>query len=599
MQTGPARPANELQLLTQAVGLHQQGRLMEAEAIYLRILQSFPRNHNALGFLGTIYLQQGDAMRALGCLDRSLALQMKQPLVLSNRGAALLQLRRADDALQSFERALRYQSIFPDALWGKIMALQQLGRAKDAIAQLRSFIAQNPAHAEAHNQLGMLLYAQSAYDEAAESYGKAIGLQATHAQAHHNLGLVHARRKRFDEAEQSFARALSLKEDLLDAYIERAQALLRVYRLDEALACMDALIRIAPEWADAHSNRAAVLQGMNRIEEALVSIDHALALMPDSPDFLWNKACLLLTQGDYANGWPMYEARWRRSTKTRLLDRLGDKPKWSGREDIRLKRILLHPEQGMGDVIQFARYAPLIAQLGAEVVLEVPSALEKIMQSLQGVSQIITVGDALPSFDLHCPLMSLPAAVGTKLESLPANIPYLWVRPERHSQWLKRLDEDDRERGRSGRFRIAIIWSGNPEQANDYNRSVSLASLLPLLELPVDLHVAQRDIREPDLEVLAAHQQIRNWSQELSNFEETAALLASVNLVLSVCTSVAHLAGAMNRPVWILLPYAADYRWMCGSVDTPWYPSAKLFRQETPGSWDTTVARVCDEWRKL
>jgi Tetratricopeptide repeat/Glycosyltransferase family 9 (heptosyltransferase) len=336
--------------------------------------------------------------------------------------------------------------------------------------------------------------------------------------------------------------------------------------------------------ASAWSSRGVALQALDRHADAIASFDRAIALEPDFADAHFNKSLALLAIGDYPRGQTEYEWRWKRSGAEHLRQNFG-RPLWRGDQPPQRKTILLHAEQGLGDTIQFARYARLLGRAGANVVLETHPELKPLLARLEGCRSVIARGEARPAHDFHCPLGSLPLAFKTELSSVPAEIPYLSADAGRIDRWRPRLET-------FGGPRVALVWAGNAAHANDRNRSVPLALLRSLWEGNAARVVSlQRDLRAGDAETLAAAP-VLHLGPELADFDDTAAVLAGCDLLITVDTSVAHLAGAMGRPVWLLLPFSCDWRWTVQSDRSPWYPSVRLYRQPQPGDWESVVARV-------
>jgi hypothetical protein len=306
-------------------------------------------------------------------------------------------------------------------------------------------------------------------------------------------------------------------------------------------------------------------------------------LQPEFPEAHWNAASLRLLTGDFDRGWAEYEWRWQHKTMA-LARRDFAQPLWRG-EPIEGKTILLHSEQGLGDAIQFCRYVPLVAARGAKVVLEVDKRLQELMTGLTGAAQVLSAGDVLPEFDLHCPLLSLPRAFHTRVETIPSVTPYLRAAPQKLMKWKSRLEAI---RG----FRVGLIWSGNPAHHRDQVRTIELSALLPLLDMEATFVSLQKDIRAADAIMLAGRKDIVHIADELVDFSDTAAVMAQLDLIISVDTSTVHLAGALARPVWILLPYLPDWRWLLDRDTSPWYPTARLFRQDETRGWDSVIPRV-------
>jgi Tetratricopeptide repeat len=353
----------------------------------------------------------------------------------------------------------------------------------------------------------------------------------------------------------------------------------------EAETALSQAVRLDPSNAPAFNDLAAVLFTLGRDAEALTYIRRALELQPGLPESEESDSIWLLRYGRFREGWRGYEARYRTSQSDKFR-RDFTQPQWHG-EAIQGRTILLHAEQGVGDTIQFMRYAPLVAARGARVILEVHRGLTALTGTLTGVTTVLERGDPLPPFDLHCPLLSLPLAFRTELDSIPATIPYLSVPPERIYRWRTAL-------GLRRAKRIGIAWSGNPNHRNDASRSIPLARFARLLAPHPDreFHVLQAEIREADRPVLASLPHVREHSRQLRDFADTAALVSLMDLVISVDTSVAHLAGALGWPVWLLLASLGDWRWLLERDDSPWYPSFWLFRQKVRGEWSDVLAEV-------
>jgi len=304
---------------------------------------------------------------------------------------------------------------------------------------------------------------------------------------------------------------------------------------------------------------------------------------------VWNEALLRLTLGQFEIGWRKYESRWQKSEFAGLIQPFRQ-PRWTGAEDVAGKTVLLHAEQGLGDVIQFCRYAPLLAQRGAKVIVAAHRPLKPFLQTLRGVAQVICNGDPLPPFDFYSPLMSLPWAFGTRLETVPAEVPYLHPDPVRIERWAERL-------GPRRRMRVGLAWSGDPRLAHDHRRSIPVRTLEPLLAAPADFVCLSKFVREGDEEEMR-RLGVLHFGEELTDFAETAALADHMDLIVSVDTSIAHLAGALALPLWLLIADPPEYRWMLEREDSPWYPTARLFRQHSRGDWPEVIARVSRSLRE-
>ena len=350
----------------------------------------------------------------------------------------------------------------------------------------------------------------------------------------------------------------------------------------------------SPDYADAHYNRGIVLQVMKHPEAAVLSFDRAIALRPDYAAAWWNKSLTLLQNGRFAAGLPLYEWRWKLD-KLKAAQRVFPQPLWLGNTPIAGKTVLLHSEQGLGDTLQFCRFAPLVAARGARVLLQVQAALVPLLQGLEGVSEVIAEEAVLPAFDCHCPLLSLPLALGTTLDTIPRNTPYLKAEPARLREWAARLGERRAPR-------VGLVWSGNPLHPNDRRRSLALANLfawgLDALQDEFEFISLQKDVPARDRAFLEGNTALRHFGEALRDFGDTAALCGLLDLVVCVDTSVAHLAGALGRPVWTLLPHNADWRWLLDRDDSPWYPGMRLMRQRRTGDWQAVIGELRQRLRQ-
>jgi hypothetical protein len=367
------------------------------------------------------------------------------------------------------------------------------------------------------------------------------------------------------------------------AHFNRSVVLIKLGRYAEAVAANERAIAAAPDHATAWLNRGMALAQLRRFDAAIASYSEVLKREKDHADAHFNRALARLTLGDYRGGFADYEWRWRRTGAPTLKSR--GRRLWLGDFALNGKAILLHAEQGFGDSIQFARYAPLVAKAGGKVVLEAPPELKSLLARLGGVSAVVARGEAPPPFDTHCPLGSLPLALKTELPAVPAPTPHLAADDAHLQKWSAQI-------GALPGPRIAVAWAGNPAHDNDRNRSIPFAALAPLLAMPASFISIQRELRGEEAAQLAAQPRLTHIGGALADFEDTAAVLALCDLLISVDTAPAHLAGAMGRPVWVLVPFAPDWRWTLEGETTPWYPSARIFRQATLGDWSAVIARV-------
>lgn len=604
----------------EGVALHGQGQLAKAKACFEEVLVLQPRHAEALHALGVIAAQAGQLKRALQLIHQALMIRPDYAVAYYNRGNVFKDSGQLDAAIESYDRALAIQpnlakaarsrrlllqsakrtaSTPPDdkaapAQTSKASArqfyktglkLQEVRRYEEAVTSFNSAIALKPDFAEAYCSRGIALKGLGRFEEAVASYDRAVAIRPDFAQSWYNRALALQDLEKHEDAIKSYDHAIAASPGYALAHCGRGIVLLNVGRAEAAVAACDRAIAIDAGFAKAHATRGAALQLLKRMEDAIASYDLAIAIQPDFIEALWNRSLALLLNGDYQNGWREYEWRWKNENLRMKMRWRDTHPVWRGEHDLAGKTLLLHAEQGLGDTLQFCRYAKLAQQRGARVILEVQPALRKLLGRLDGVAGIFARREALPDFDWHCPLMSLPLAFRTSLKTIPFAGGYVDSDPRITSVWRKKL-------GRKRKPRIGLVWSGSTKHKGDGQRSISLQDLLPLLSGKFEFVSLQKDLRRADAALLRAHPEIRHFGPELEDFTDTAALCELMDLVISVDTSVAHLAGAMGKPVWILLPYAPDWRWLLDREDSPWYSRAQLFRQAQPGDWAAVIQRV-------
>ena len=458
------------------------------------------------------------------------------------------------------------------------------GNLTEAEKLVLQIVATDASSFDAFHLLAVVQWRLNKHQAALSNIDRAIWLQPRTAKAHHNRAHILQAVNRHEEALASFDRTIELQPDLATAHSDRGTTLYALKRYEEALRAYEKAIALQPNYPIAHYNRGLALHELRRCQDAIVSYDHALKLRPNFPEARLNQSLSWLLIGDFDKGLPGYE--WRNEVKSPgNSKRVFAQPQWSGQEDIHEKTILLHAEQGYGDTIQFCRYVAIVAARGAHVILEVPESLVELMRSLNTPVQIIAKGQPLPNFDMHCPLLSLPLALATRLNTVPASVPYLKASPHHVNRWASRL-------GPRNKPRIGLVWSGEQTHANDLNRSFPLTLLLPLLDLDALFVSLQKDLRPDDANILVSRSDLRHFGDDLKSFADTAALLASLDLVVSIDTSVVHLAGALAKPIWVMLPFTPDWRWLLDRTDSPWYPTARLFRQDESGAWPAVIEHV-------
>ena len=521
---------------------------------------------------------------ALESFDKAISLKPDFAEAYSHRGYALKELKQLDSAIESFNKAIAIKPRYHEAFANRGNAFLELKRFDAALESFDSAISLKPDYLEAYSNRAVVLQELKQYNAALESLDKAIAINPHYHEAYSNRGNTLKELKRFDEALASFDKAISLKPDYHEAYSNRGVLLQELKHFDESLANFDKAISLKPDYHEAYSNRGILLEDMRQLEEALASYDKAISLKPDFAEAYWNKSLTLLLSGNFNLGWQLYEWRWKKDDFT-SPGRNFTQPLWLGNESISGKTILLHSEQGLGDTIHFCRYVPLVAELGAQIILEVEPSLFGLLNSLPGSSRLVIKGSPLPEFDYHCPLMSLPLAFKTRLNTIPGTLPYLKSDPDKLAYWKNRL-------GQKTTPRVGLVWRGSVTHRHDDNRSIPLSAMIPHLPEGFTYVSLQKEVRDADKSTLESNRNIIHPGDELKDFTDTAALCDLMDVVISVDTAVAHLNGALGNPTWVLLPFSPDWRWLLDRADSPWYPSLRLFRQQKPDDWNEAFGRL-------
>lgn len=616
------------QALDAAMAHHQNGRLTEAEVIYRRILEVDDRNADALHLLGVVAIQSGQKDLAVDRISKAIAINDTVPTYHSNLGVALKDLGRLEEALAAYDAAVRLAPDYADAQFNRGLLLQSLGRPGDALAAYAAAVLSNPDFAEARYKQGLTLLGLGRFDEALAAFDAVRAVKPDLAELHFYRGNTLLELGRAGEALAAYDDALRLLPDFVEAHTNRATSLTMLNRLQEARAAFDEALRIRPDFAEALSNRGAlfedlgqfeealadydaalrldpqhvqahhnrgnVLLGFGRLKDAVSAYDEVLRLVPDHPGAHHNRGFALLSLGKLAEGWPEYEWRWRVKNWPGGKPRHPSLPQWRG-EPAAGRTLLLWAEQGLGDSIQFMRYLPAVAAMGwGGAIVEVPEPLLPLFAPMASSRiRIVALGDPLPPADVQCPFLSLPLAFGTVLDTIPNAVPYLEADPVRRAFWQSRVPADG--------VRIGIVWQGNPGYKDDRNRSIPLKHFAPLAAVEgVHLISLQKTYGLDQLFGLPAGMTVETLGRDYDagSFADTAALLMALDGVVTVDTAVAHLAGALGRPVWMALSTVPDWRWMTGREDTPWYPTMRLIRQTAQGEWDGVFQRIAEDVAK-
>ena len=600
--------------LNQAITLHQSNQIDLAKPIYEEILSFHPNNFDALHLLGIALYQSQQFPDSLKLLNKAILInpkyvdahfnrgivlgEMKQyeealnsynKVILinpkhlyahSNRGIVLRNIKRFQEAIESYDRAILLNPNYVDAYSNRGNVLRDMKRYEEALESYDKAIFLNPNYVDAHFNRGNVLRDMKRYEEALESYDRAIFLNPRHLNAHSNRGIVLRDMKRYKEALESHDRAIFINPNYINAHANRGNILRDMKRYEEALESYDRAILINPNYVNAHSNRGIVLRDMKRYEEALESYNRAILINPEYVDAKYNKSFMLLEKGEFDEGFQLYEHRWEHH---QIPIRFNQAP-WLGDKSIEGKTILIHSEQGLGDTIQFCRYLKMVSALGAYVIFEVEPVLFPLLKQLNGVNEFIQKGESLPEFDYHCPLLTLPLAFKTSLETIPCHNAYLKADIDKRKIWEKRL-------GNSLIPKIGLTWSGSSTHKDDHNRTIELSTLLQYLPSGFEYVSLQKELRDSDIQALNSSS-IKFFGDQLNDFSDTAALCDLMDMVISVDTSIAHLSGALGKPTIVLLPFISDWRWLLDRDDSPWYPSMHLLRQKKDSDWDSCLSQL-------
>jgi tetratricopeptide (TPR) repeat protein len=556
--------------LQRAIALHQQGHLLRARTIYEKILKVQPRHFDALHLSGVIAAQTNNPARAVQLIGRALEIDPRNAVAHCNQGSALRELEQLDAALACYDRAIAIRADYAAAYFNRSIVQRELEQWTAAMASCNRAIEILPNYAEAHCSRGKVFKELKQWEAALGCYEQAIVLKPNLADAYCERGIALKELNQHDAAFASYARAIALDPDHVYAHLNRGNLLKETGQLDAALACYAKAISVKAGFATAHCNRSTIL----------------------------------LLRGDFEKGWADFEWRWKDRYSTVIRQKRNfPQRRWLGGRSPAGKTILLHHEQGFGDTLQFCRYATLVANLGATVILQVPKPLKNLLTSLEGVSQVIAEGDALPAFDCYCPLMSLPLAFKTTLSTIPSRVPYLKGSPDKARFWSEKLGERNKPR-------VGLVWSGGfrpsqPEVWAVHNRrNIPLAKLAALKHGGIEFYSLQKgQPAESELADLMSNgwdgPPIIDHTSLLDDFSDTAALIEQLDLVISVDTSTAHLAAAQGKKVWLLNRFDTCWRWLLDRADSPWYPTLKIYRQVKAGDWDDVAERVRNDLPQL
>lgn len=578
-----------LELLSTAEQQRLAGQLQTAEQTCRRAVHLDPANPAAQHELGLVLGSQGKFAEAVNCFEAAVAAAPGNPLTLSNLGLTYRLLGRLDEAALAYQRAVRAKPDDAAAHYGLGMVLTDTGRLPEAIACYRRAVQLDPTLLGAYASLGVALERCNQLDDAAACFREVLRRGGDTAEAHSNLGGLLGRQLKLDEAAQHLRRAVQLDPNSPQALSNLGLVLERLDQLDEARSVLQQAVALAPNHVDVHLNLAMVLDRLGDFDRALAAADRALELDPNCERAHFSRAIGLLRRGQFEAGWPEYE--WRAGIEG-LSNPTFSQPRFSG-QPLTGKTLLLTEEQGRGDTIHFVRYAELIRRQGATVILQCRPELVGILQTVRGIDRVVAVGDDLPDFDFYLPLPGAPGTLGTTLETIPADVPYLLTDPQLSAEWQPKIDAP-------GKLKVGIAWQGAPANRSDRFRSVPPAEFARLCDVPgVQLYSLQVGAGSEELGQIATPPTVVDLTTGIRDFRDTAAIVEHLDLVIACDTAVVHLAGAMAVDVWIAVAVAPDWRWLLDRADSPWYPTLRIYRQSVAGDWSSVFARICDDLAEL
>ncbi len=605
-------------LFSQALVCHQSGQLNQAAAFYQQILQTDPNHAQSLYHLGLLSNQLGQPDVAVMYLYKAIQVNSTEPNYYNDLGLILYDQNKIDDAISCYNRAIQLKPNFAEAYNNLGNALKSQNRFNDAIEAYKKALKSNPNLYAAFYNVGNTYQALKRYDEAIACFEKALSISPGLSQAYNNLGTIYKERQQIDTAISCYRQAIQANPQLAEAHNNLGAVLELKGQQDEAMACYRKALTINPNFAEAYNNLANILRLVGEIDEAIQNYQSAIRFDPQSAAIPTNLGVTLLHEAgkprdainsfhhaltldpnyveahcycglayllleDFEHGWPAYEWRFQLPEFTQHHY---EKPRWNG-EPLTTETILVHAEQGFGDTLQFVRYLPLLkAKTQGKVIFLCQKSHQRLLTNIQGCDELIV--DVTPSlnFDLHVPLLSLPGLFKTNLENIPTSPRYIQADPEMVEAWAGKLSNENR-------FKVGLVWAGNPKSQNDYNRSCTLDQLAPLATVDQCVfyslqkwQAAEQAKTPPDGMALI------NLDSEIEDFADTAAIIMNLDLVITVDTSVAHLAGALGKPVWVMLPFIPDWRWFLNREKSPWYPSAHLFRQPNLRDWENVISEV-------
>ena len=582
------------EILKAAIQHHQAGRLKQAEELYHQILQIDPGNTDALHLSGVIAHQEGKHGAAVDLIQKAILNTPGRALFHNNLGLVFDALWKPEDAIDAFQNALQLKPDFAEVYNNLGNVLRDTGQIEEALKKFNQALRIDPDLPGTYNNLGNAMRDRGEINAAINNFNKALQLKPDYAEAYYNLGNTLRDSGEIDAAIEKFNKALQLKPDYAEAFNNLGNTLRDQGQIDAALKKFNEALRIMPDYAEAYINLGNALRDQGLIKEALKKFEQAILLRPDYSEAHCNRSLALLLNGNYLEGWKEYEWRLQKAGWKTTYPQYYEKPRWDGSPFID-KRLFIYDEQGLGDTLQFIRYLPMVKERGGTIIFETIKPLLGLLQDFPGIDELVEQSpDGKPGaeFDLYAPILSLPGIFETMIETIPAEVPYIHADSGKVGYWGSRF--------KGSGFRAGIVWEGRVQTYEQRKRSCALESFALLAGIPgVQLIGLQKGEGSAQIKGMAKGIVVTNLGEEFVDFTDTAGVIENLDLVISIDTAVAHLAGAMGKPVWVLLPFTPDWRWFLDREDSPWYPTMRLFRQKNPGSWDAVLQHVEEELRKL
>ena len=576
-------------MMQRAVSLHKQGQIPEAERFYREVLADNPSHVDALRLLGSLYIHWKKNEQAVGCFEKALSIDPDQPEVLTNLGVALYTQGRLNEAVLRYEQAIKIAPDYCDAITNLGNAYYACGKLDDATVWLERSVRLRPNNPQTHIVLGHVFRAQKKESQAITYYKHALKLLPDNVEVLTNLGNILRETGKSEEACAIYHRLVELQPENVNVILNLGTIFHDMGKWDEAMKQYENLLKLQPNSADAMMCRASLLMELNRPDEARAGYEQSLNVNPHSPDAKWGKSLAMLMLGEYQEGWAQYESRFEYKAQRHSV--LFRDSRWEGC-DLNGKRLLIWGEQGLGDVLQFVRYAALCKERGGKIIILCRAPLARLLKNCPYIDEVVTAATK-EDFDYQIPVMSLPHIFSTTLDTVPQNAPYLYVSEEARSKWRPRFAD-------TNGFKVGLVWAGNPRKGHidahiaDRRRSMTLELLKPILNFDqCFFYNLQKGDAASEINASGLYKKLIDYMPEVEDFMDTAAIIENLDLVISVDTSVVHLAGGLGKSVWVLSRFGGCWRWLRNQELNPWYQTARVFGQPAPDDWKGCIEKVC------